>query len=69
MVGSSLHGSDTRPPPPPFLCPQTLVQLEAGAYLATRVLLVWGSSLLTMQATQFFYAVATSTELGYFSYV
>lgn len=57
------------PPPPPALRPQTMVQLEACAYLATRVLLVWGSSLLAMQATQFFYAVATSTELGYFSYV
>ena len=42
-----------------------VVILEAMAYLATRILLVWGTELFEMQAMQGIYALATSTELGY----
>lgn len=48
---------------------RNVVRGEALAYLATRVLLVWGTTLLDMQLTQVFYAMATSTELGYLAYV
>eukprot|EP01138_Halocafeteria_seosinensis_P011168 gb/GECG01011406.1/.p1 GENE.gb/GECG01011406.1/~~gb/GECG01011406.1/.p1 ORF type:complete len:530 (+),score=45.72 gb/GECG01011406.1/:1-1590(+) len=46
-----------------------LVVLEGLAYLLTRVLIIFGRSVVSQQIMQFTYAVATSTEVGYTSYV
>lgn len=46
-----------------------VILLESGAYLATRFLLVWGTSLVAMQWMQVVYGVATATEIAYFSYI
>jgi thiamine transporter 2/3 len=46
-----------------------LIMTEALAYLSTRILLLWGSSLLAMQFMQFAYGIATATEIAYYSYI
>ena len=46
-----------------------VILLEAMAYLATRLLLIWGTSVLSMQMMQVVYGVATATEVAYFSYI
>ena len=46
-----------------------VILVEAAAYLSTRVLLIWSSSVLSMQLMQVAYGVATATEIGYYSYV
>ena len=39
-----------------------VIIVEAGAYLLTRVLLIWSDSILSMQLMQVAYGVATATE-------
>lgn len=46
-----------------------VILVEATAYLLTRVLLIWGNSILAMQLMQVAYGVATATEIGYYSYI
>ena len=46
-----------------------MVLIEAAAYMVTRGLILWGTSVFSMELMQFVYAIATSTELGYFAYV
>lgn len=46
-----------------------VILLESVAYLSTRVLLIWGTSIRSMQWMQIAYGVATATEIAYFSYI
>ena len=46
-----------------------VILLESVAYLATRFLLIWGTSIAAMQWMQIAYGVATATEIAYFSYI
>ena len=46
-----------------------VILLESVAYLTTRVLLIWGTSVFAMQMMQVAYGVATATEIAYFSYI
>ena len=46
-----------------------VILLESMAYLSTRILLVWGTSINSMQWMQIAYGVATATEIAYFSYI
>ena len=46
-----------------------VILVEASAYLVTRVLLIWGGSISSMQLMEMFYGIATATEVGYYSYV
>lgn len=46
-----------------------VILLESMAYLSTRILLVWGTSINAMRWMQIAYGVATATEIAYFSYI
>ena len=46
-----------------------VIILECSAYLSTRVLALWGTSVFAMQMMQVSYGIATAAEVGYFSYV
>ena len=46
-----------------------VILVESLAYLATRLLLIWGTSIHSMQWMQVAYGVATATEIAYFSYI
>ena len=46
-----------------------LIMTEALTYLSTRVLLIWGSTVLAMQFMQLAYGIATATEIAYYSYI
>lgn len=46
-----------------------VILIESFAYLITRILLIWGNSVLAMQMMQFVYGIATATEVGYYSYI
>lgn len=46
-----------------------VILLESCAYLSTRVLLVWGTTIGAMRWMQVAYGVATATEIAYFSYI
>ena len=46
-----------------------VIIVESLAYLGTRVMLVWGTSLQAMQLMQIFYGLATATEVAYYSYI
>ena len=46
-----------------------IILIEAGAYISTRVLLVWGMDITAMQLMQVAYGVATATEVGYYAYI
>ena len=52
-----------------FLLYRPVILMEAIAYLMTRILLIWGSSLVSMQFMQVAYGIATATEVAYYSYV
>lgn len=47
---------------------QLSLVIEALSYLATRCLLVWGTTLFEMQLMQVFYGIATAMEIAYFCY-
>ena len=46
-----------------------VILIECVSYLATRLLLIWGTSILDMQLMQVVYGVATATEIAYYSYI
>ena len=46
-----------------------VILVEGIAYLSTRILLVWGTSVNSMRWMQIAYGVATATEIAYFSYI
>jgi len=46
-----------------------IILLESLAYLSTRILLIWGTSVNAMRWMQVAYGVATATEIAYFSYI
>ncbi|XP_066932826.1 thiamine transporter 1-like [Clytia hemisphaerica] len=52
-----------------FLRYKPLVIIESLAYLATRVILVWGQGVLIMQIMQMTYGLASATEVAYYSYI
>ncbi len=52
-----------------FMRYNPIILIETFSYLLTRVLLVWGTSLLAMQLMQVIYGVATATEVGYYTYL
>lgn len=52
-----------------YLLYRPLIMLESLAYLSTRVLLIWGSTVEQMQLMQFVYGIASATEIAYYSYI
>lgn len=52
-----------------FMRYNPVILIEISAYLATRVLLIWGKSILAMQLMQIVYGIATATEVGYYAYI
>ena len=46
-----------------------IIIIETLSYIATRVLLIWGTSVFSQQMMQVAYGIATATEVGYFSYI
>jgi thiamine transporter 2/3 len=46
-----------------------VIMLESWAYLATRILLIWGTSILSMRMMQITYGIASATEVAYYSYI
>ena len=52
-----------------FLRYKPLVVMEALAYMATRVILIWGRGIFIMQVMQVTYGLATATEIAYYSYI
>lgn len=52
-----------------FLLYKPIILLEAFSYLATRLLLIWGSSVLSMQWMQIAYGVASASEVAFFAYI
>jgi thiamine transporter 2/3 len=52
-----------------FLRYKPVIIAEAVAYLVTRVLLIWGTSVLSMQLMQVAYGFAIGAEVAYYSYI
>lgn len=52
-----------------YLLYRPLIMTEALAYLVTRILLIWGSTVLQMQFMQVAYGIASATEIAYYSYI
>ena len=52
-----------------FLRYKPIILLEAISYLATRFLLIWGTSVLSMQWMQVAYGVASASEVAFFAYI
>ncbi|XP_033110338.1 thiamine transporter 2-like [Anneissia japonica] len=52
-----------------FLLYKPVIVSEGIAYLATWSLLLWASGAMLMKLMQFFYGVATATEIAYYSYI
>lgn len=46
-----------------------VIVLESGCYLATRILIIWGVTIASMQWMQVAYGVAEATEIAYYSYI
>lgn len=46
-----------------------VILLEAFSYLATRFLLIWGTSVLSMQWMQVAYGIASASEVAFFAYI
>ena len=46
-----------------------MIIFEGLAFVSTWLLLVFGSGVSLMQLMQFFYGIATSTEVAYYSYI
>ena len=46
-----------------------IIIIETLSYLATRILLIWGTSVFSQQMMQVAYGIATATEVGYYSYI
>lgn len=52
-----------------FLRYKPVIISEAVAYVGTRVLLIWGTSVLSMQLMQVAYGFAVGAEIAYYSYI
>lgn len=52
-----------------FLLYKPVILLEAFSYLSTRLLLIWGKSVVSMQLMQVAYGVASASEVAYFAYI
>lgn len=52
-----------------FVRYKPVIVLESGCYLATRVLLIWGMNIASMQWMQVAYGIAEATEIAYYSYI
>ena len=52
-----------------FLRYKPVILLEAFSYLSTRLLLIWGTSVLSMQWMQVVYGVASASEVAFFAYI
>ena len=52
-----------------FLRYKPVILLEAFAYLCTRLLLIWGTSVFAMQWMQVAYGVASASEVAFFAYI
>ena len=52
-----------------FVRYKPVIVLESGCYLATRLLLIWGMSIASMQWMQVAYGIAEATEIAYYSYI
>ena len=52
-----------------YLRYKPVILLEAFAYLATRFLLIWGTSVSAMQWMQIAYGVASAAEVAFFAYI
>ncbi|XP_046851724.1 thiamine transporter 1-like [Xenia sp. Carnegie-2017] len=52
-----------------FLRYKPVIIFEALSYIATRVLLIWGTSVLAMQWMQVAYGFAVGAEVAYYSYI
>ena len=52
-----------------YLRYKPVIIIEALAYLGTRILLIWGTSVLSMQLMQVTYGIATGAEVAYYSYI
>ena len=52
-----------------FLRYKPVIIVEALAYLATRILLIWGTSVFSMQIMQIAYGLAVGAEVAYYSYI
>ncbi len=48
---------------------KVVIVFEGFAYIATWILLVFGSGVPLMQLMQFTYGIATSTEIAYYTYI
>ena len=46
-----------------------VILFEAGAYIVTWIILLFGRKVLDMQFMQFTYGLATATEVAYYSYI
>ena len=46
-----------------------MIVFEALAYVVTWILLIWANGVAAMQAMEFTYGVATSTEVAYYTYI
>ena len=52
-----------------YLRYKPIILLEAFSYLATRFLLIWGTSVFAMQWMQVAYGVASASEVAFFAYI
>ena len=52
-----------------YLRYKPVILLEAFSYLATRFLLIWGTSVFAMQWMQIAYGVASASEVAFFAYI
>lgn len=46
-----------------------VILVESVAYLSTRILLIWGTTINSMRWMQVAYGIASATEIAYFSYI
>ena len=52
-----------------FVRYKPMILVEAFSYLATRILLIWGTTIFSMQWMQIAYGVASASEVGYYAYI
>jgi thiamine transporter 2/3 len=46
-----------------------IIMFEGVSYVATWCLLLWANGVVWMQMMEFFYGIATSTEIAYYTYI
>lgn len=52
-----------------YLCYKPVLILQAASFIVTYAMLVKAQSLLAMQILEFFFGMATATEIAYYSYI